>query len=116
MSEYDLLVHVDDNDPKRLELALTNVANYTAALPGEDFQVALVVNGPGVQLLTGSQEALARTGAELMEKGLTVKACRNALRKFGIGEDELWPGIQVVPAGIVEIVKLQRSGFVYLRP
>ena len=85
-------------------------------LPGEDFQVALVVNGPGVQLLTGSQEALARTGAELMEKGLTVKACRNALRKFGIGEDELWPGIQVVPAGIVEIVKLQRSGFVYLRP
>ena len=32
---YDLVIHVDDNDPARLNLAFNNVANYKAALPGE---------------------------------------------------------------------------------
>ncbi len=116
MSDYDLVIHVDDNDAGRLGLAFNNVVNYTVALPAESFQVAMVVNGPAVQLLTASQENLAETGAELMKKGLRIKVCRNALRKFGIAEEALWPGLEVVPAGIVEIVKLQRGGFLYLRP
>ena len=116
MSEYDLLVHVDDNDSARLNLAFSNVANYMAALPDTSFRVTMVLNGPAVQLLTGAHEELAKTGEALMAQGLSMKACQNALRKFGIEAESLWKGIEVVPAGIVEIVRLQREGFAYLRP
>lgn len=116
MSEYDLLVHVDDNDSSRLNLAFSNVSNYMAALPGKKFRVVMVLNGPAVQLLTGDHEDLARTGTELMTQGLSIKACQNALRKFGIASSSLWKGVEIVPAGIVEIVRLQHEGFTYIRP
>ena len=34
---YDLLIHVDDNDPKRLNLAFNNYANYIAAVDEEGY-------------------------------------------------------------------------------
>lgn len=113
---YDLLVHVDDNDPKRLNLAFNNVANYKAALPGEEFRVVMVVNGPAVQLFTRENEELAARGAELMAGGLSIRLCRNALNTFKIADDVLWEGVDIIPAGIVELVRLQREGFAFLRP
>ena len=49
---YDLIIHVDDNDKGRLNLAFNNVANYKAGLPGEKFSIVMVANGPAIQLFT----------------------------------------------------------------
>ena len=113
---YDLLIHVDDNDPKRMNLAFNNFANYKAALPGEAFRAVLVVNGPAAQLLKKENAEQAERGAKLMNSGLTIRVCNNALKAFGVDPAELWEGVEIVPAAIVEIVKLQREGFAYLRP
>lgn len=113
---YDLIIHVDDNDKGRLNLALNNVANYRAGLPGETFRIVLVANGPAVQLFTRENEALAERAKGLMAEGLSIKLCNNALKAFNVSAADLWEGCEVVPAGVVEIVKLQREGFAYLRP
>ena len=113
---YDLLIHVDDNDPARLNFAFNNVANYRAGLPGEEFRVVMVANGPAVQLFTRENKALAERGAKLMAEGLSIRLCNNALTTFNISRADLWEGCEVVPAGVVEIVKLQREGFAFLRP
>ena len=113
---YDLVIHVDDNDPARLGLALSNVANYRTGLPGEEFRIVLVANGPAVQLFTAEHKELAETASKLMAEGLSIRLCNNALTKFQVPAESLWPGCVVVPAGVVEIVKLQREGFAYLRP
>ncbi len=113
---YDLIIHVDDNDPARLNLAFNNVANYRAALQGEDFRVVMVANGPAVQLFTRANTALAERGAKLMAEGLSIRLCNNALKSFNVSRDDLWEGCEVVPAGVVEIVRLQREGFAFLRP
>ena len=113
---YDLVVHVDDNDPGRLNFAFNNVANYKAGLPGEEFRVVMVANGPAVQLFTRENEALAERGAKLMAEGLSIRLCNNALNTFKVSRDDLWEGCEVVPAGVVELVKLQREGFAFLRP
>ena len=113
---YDLVIHVDDNDPARLNLAFNNVANYKAALPGEDFRVVMVANGPAVQLFSRANAALAERGAKLMAEGLSIRLCNNALKSFSVAREDLWEGCEVVPAGVVEIVKLQREGFALLRP
>ena len=113
---YDLVVHVDDNDPGRLNFAFNNVANYKAGLPGEEFRVVMVANGPAVRLFTRDNAELAARGAGLMAEGLSIRLCNNALKSFNVSPDDLWEGCEVVPAGVVEIVKLQREGFAYLRP
>ena len=49
-------------------------------------------------------------------KGLKIRLCRNALNDNNLTEADLWPGIEVVPAGLVEIVRLQQAGFAYIKP
>lgn len=113
---YDLLLHVDSDDPKILNLAMNNAANYKNGLPGESFRMVLVANGPAVRLFTREHADLAARGAELADMGLDIRLCANALKGNGIAPDDLWAGCRVVPAGVVEIVRLQREGFAYIKP
>ena len=102
---YDLIIHVDDNDKGRLNLAFNNVANYKAGLPGEKFSIVMVANGPAIQLFTRENAELAERGKKLMAEGLSIRLCNNALTTFNVSRDDLWEGCEVVPAGVVEIVK-----------
>ncbi len=113
---YDLLLHVDSDEPKVLNLAFNNAANYKNGLPGESFRMVLVANGPAVRLFTREHADLAARGAELTGMGLDIRLCANALKNNGISSDALWPGCRVVSAGVVEIVRLQREGFTYIKP
>ena len=113
---YDLLLHVDSDDPKVLNLAFNNAANYKNGLPGESFRMVLVANGPAVRLFTREHADLAARGAELTSMGLDIRLCANALKSNDISSYALWPGCRVVLAGVVEIVHLQREGFAYIKP
>jgi intracellular sulfur oxidation DsrE/DsrF family protein len=44
-----------------------------------------------------------------------VVACRNSLRSKGIEESLLPKGVQVVNAGVAEIVRRQGEGWIYIR-
>lgn len=112
----DLCLHVDLNDAALLALALKNARNYQNALPGETFELVMVGNGPAVTLFTADQSALRETAQPLMDRGLKIRLCRNALNDNNLTEADLWPGIEVVPAGLVEIVRLQKAGFAYIKP
>lgn len=113
---YDLVVHVDMNDASRLGLALNNIANYLAALPGERCRVRLVANGPAVQLFRKISCPHAARIAKLAADGVTFALCANALKAFGLSPDELFSAVEIVPAGVVELVRLQREGFAYIKP
>ena len=47
---------------------------------------------------------------------MRVMLCANALADTKIDHARLWPGCSVVPAGLVEVVRLQREGFAYIKP
>jgi intracellular sulfur oxidation DsrE/DsrF family protein len=76
----------------------------------------MVVNGPAAQLLKKENAEQAERGAKLMDSGLTIRVCNNALKAFNVDPADLWEGVEITPAAIVEIVKLQREGYAYLRP
>lgn len=112
----DLLLHVDSDEPAVLKLAFANAANYANALPGEKPRMVLVANGPAVKLFTSQHSELAARGRELADMGLDIRLCANALKGNDISRDALWPVCHVVPAGMVELVRLQREGFAYVKP
>ena len=113
---WNLVLHVDSDTPQTLALAFSNAANFKAALPDESFRMALVANGPAVKLFTRSDRDLAEQGEKLAEQGVEIMLCNNALNKFGIDREQLWACASVVPAGVVELVRLQREGFAYIKP
>ena len=113
---YDLCLHIDSNDPAMLRLVLKNAANYIKGLPGEKFQLAVVANGPAVILFTDEHADLRELAAPLLAQGVRVMLCANALADNKIDHARLWPGCSVVPAGLVDVVRLQREGFAYIKP
>ena len=113
---YDVVLHLDSNDPAKMRLVLRNAANYLNALPGEDFQLHIAANGGGAVLFTDDHEVFRKEAALLKERGARFKICANALAEHGIDPARVWPECEIVPAGLVEVVRLQREGFAYIKP
>lgn len=112
---YNLLMHMDTEDSALLELTIGNITNYLAALSKEKHDVRLVANADAVKLFTKncpkSQEL-----RNLCAKGLIIDLCANALRKHNLNKADLLDCCSIVPAGVVEIVRLQNDGFAYVKP
>ncbi|WP_243312776.1 DsrE family protein [Fundidesulfovibrio agrisoli] len=112
---FKLLLHVDTADD-RLAVAARNAANALKALAGAPASIVLVANGPAVQLLGKANPDHAATLSNLLAQGVSVRACANSLNDFSLFPDFLVPGCEVVPAAIVELVRLQGEGYAYVKP
>ncbi|HML56600.1 MAG TPA: DsrE family protein [Solidesulfovibrio magneticus] len=111
---YDIVFHLDKGQDE-LNIALSNIANYLKALADEKFTAVLLVNGPAITLMVKAADNCAKLAA-LGDLGLEVRVCNNALTHFGIAPADLCPCCRIVPAGVVELVDLQRQGFAYVKP
>ena len=114
--EYNLLLHIDSDDVKTLDLALANAHLFLTAFTDETIRLVLIVNGPGVKLITTQYPEQAKKASEMARKGASVMVCGNALKAYEMDNSELWPDIEVVSNGIVEIVRLQNDGMAYVKP
>lgn len=112
--QYDIVFHAD-KDAQGLNIAISNVANVMAGLEGQEYKLVLVVNGPAIQFMKKDGEHAEKLVA-LHEKGLSLRVCQNALNAFNIAPEELNAACEVVAAGILEIVDLQRQGYAYIKP
>lgn len=113
---YNALLHLDSNDPEMLGFVCRNANNYLNGLPNEKFELQIVANGGGASHFTKDHHEVAELVKPLMAKGVKFKICANALREQNIDPASLIDGCEVVPAGLVEVVKLQRAGFAYIKP
>lgn len=120
---HKVAVHVDDNDPKRMNMALNNIQNlkkyYDAK--GEKVQIELVAYGPGLHMLRSDTSPVKdRIAAmSLAIDGLQFSACGNTharMSKKAGKEVVLLSEATKVPSGVVRLVELQEKGFAYVRP
>ncbi|WP_046020462.1 DsrE family protein [Magnetospira sp. QH-2] len=119
---HKLVIHVDENDKARMNLALNNASNVIAYYQekGEDIAVELVAYGPGLKMLTADSPVAARIksfGENYDNVGFM--ACGNTHRKMSkkAGKDVvLMPQAKMVPAGVVHLMERQEAGWSYLRP
>ena len=112
-----VVFHLDWNDSNTLTMALNNISNLLKDPFAENGEVRLLANGQAVKLFEKRNAASSEARiAELREKGVFFLLCNNALTALGIKGDELVAGCEVVPAGIVELIRLQQQGFAYVKP
>lgn len=120
---HKVAVHVNQNDPKVMNMALNNVQNLTNyyTSQGDEVIVELVTYGPGLNMLIAGKSPVAdRISAMSLEnENLTFSACGNTHRKMSekAGKDVvLMDEAGMVPSGVVRLIELQEEGFAYVRP
>lgn len=113
---YNVILHLDSADPNMFRLVVRNAQNYLNALPNEKFELHVVANGGGATLFASTNAELRQMAGALMARGVKFKICANALTEHGINHSDVWAGCAIVPAGLVEVVRLQRKGFAYIKP
>lgn len=115
-------IHVDENDPKLMNMALNNaqnVRNYYAS-QGDEVVIELVTYGPGLNMLRANSPVKDRIATMSLEmENITFSACGNTHRKMSekAGEEvALLEEAGIVPSGVVRLIELQEQGFAYIRP
>jgi hypothetical protein len=120
---HKVAVHVDENDPQRMNMALNNVQNMKSfyETAGQNVEIEVVAYGPGLHMLRADTLPVKdRISAMSLEfEGLTFSACANTLQGMAKNEGkdiELVSESRTVPSGVVRLVELQEGGYAYIRP
>lgn len=124
-AKHRLAIHVDQNDPQVMNLALnnaTNVIEYYRA-KNEDVDVEIVTYGPGLHMLRSDtspvKERLKRLKEQAFPNNLQFSACANTkqgMEKTEGKEVAIVSEATLVPSGVVRLMELQEKGWSYIRP
>jgi intracellular sulfur oxidation DsrE/DsrF family protein len=123
--QHQVAIHVDQNDPEVMNLALNNATNIIEYYrnKGEDAKVEVVTNGPGLHMLRVDTSPVKDRIKVIVEQNfpgkITFAACDNT--KQGMEKREgktisIVPQATIVPSGVVRLIELQEQGWGYLRP
>ncbi|RYL94399.1 hypothetical protein EWI07_05410 [Sporolactobacillus sp. THM7-4] len=77
-------------------------------------EVEVLANGAAV--VGYKSEAFINQMNSLKSQGVQFVACRNALNARHLLKEDLFAFVSVVPAGVVELVEKQSSGYAYIKP
>lgn len=120
---HKIAVHVDQNDPAVMNMALNNVENVTQYYEskGDKVIVEVVAYGPGLNMYVAGKSPVADRieTMSLAMQNLTFSACGNTHRKMSekAGKDvPLLSEVGMVTSGVVRLVELQEEGYAYVRP
>jgi uncharacterized protein len=124
-AKHRIVIHVDQNDPEIMNLALNNAKNVIDAYraKNEDVNVEVVAYGPGLHMLRDDTSPVKDRIKEISElsfpSNITFSACNNT--KQGMEKREghpitIIPQAHLVPAGVVRIMELEEQGYSYVKP
>ncbi len=120
---HKVAIHIDENDAKRMNMALNNAANIDKYYQskGEPVQIEIVAYGPGLMMFSEDKSPvktrIAAMGLEM--ENLSFAACGNTHRKMSEKAGKkmvLVSEAKMVPSGVVRLMELQEKGWSYIRP
>lgn len=110
-----VVIQVSESDPAKWNMALINASNVRKAYGDKDVAVEIVAYGPGLKMLRKDSSVTAGL-EEAKKSGVKLLACGNTMTMSHTTRDELNRAVDIVPAGIVEIMERQQEGYAYVRP
>jgi uncharacterized protein len=122
---HRIAIHVDQNDPQVMNMALnnaTNVIEYYRAR-NEDVEIDVVAYGPGLHMLRADTSPVQDRIKHLKEMAspgkIQFSACNNTKRGMEKAEGHaisIVPDASIVPSGVIRLMELQEQGWSYVRP
>ena len=116
MEKYKVVFHLDEDESDRVKMVLNNIGNLILDLGHENVEIELVSNGKGVRAFLKEQNLYVTQIEQLQKRGVRFVVCANTMRHLNLEKDALLEVVEVVPAGVSELVKKQAQGWAYIRP
>ena len=120
---HQLVIHVNENDPRLFNEILTNINNLESHYQSldEDIIFEVVAYGQGLHMLIKDKSPV-EDRIEYMSfaiENITFTACGNtldAMQKSTGAKPELIDEVTIAQTGIARIITLQEMGYSYLKP
>ena len=110
-----VVIHVTNGHKRTYQAAL----NYTYSLReeyGDNIDIQIVANGPGIGFVNSNNQYTEEIQS-LLKKGVNVSACNTTVKIMrNYQKLPIIEGVKFVPTGVVEVIKLQSKGYLYLHP
>lgn len=129
-----VVYHADFADPRRFSAMLTSINNMVTHYQNEltDYDVRIVFVAHGIRFLTDDplvntpfaeddemaerrENNASRLNSLREVQGVRLELCDVTRAQIGLEPDKLYPGVSIVPSGVVRIAELQRQGFAYIK-
>lgn len=123
--EHRVAIHVDQNDPAVMNLALNNATNIMEEYKsrGETVQIEVVAYGPGLHMLRADTSPVQDRLKQIVEmsfpSSIKFSACENTRQRMEKQEGKAIGIVslaQPVPSGVVRLIELQEQGWSYIKP
>ena len=123
VDDHKLALYITANDPKRMDLVLTNAANVSRYFSGraEDVDVVIVGFGPGVSIFLSDRSPVAARlkGFEKSMPNVHFEACNSSIHTIEEREKKRPPvveGVKTVESGVSELLNLSEKGYSVIKP
>lgn len=116
MSEYKVIFHIDENN--KWNLLLKNISNLLQAIDNKKVHIEVLANSEAVKYYDTNQnlDTDINTMESLNKKGVKFVACNNALMAYDIKKHNMIHFVDIVPTGVLELIKKQSEGYAYIKP
>ncbi|MBT7943630.1 MAG: hypothetical protein HN719_09780 [Alphaproteobacteria bacterium] len=122
-SSHHLVIHVDDNDKAKMNIAMNNAANVTKYYQskGETVKIEIVAYGPGLMMLIPGKSPVEKRIKDYVGSfdNITFAACGNTMKKMSQKSGKqvaVYDFAKQVQSGVIQIMTRQDQGWHYLRP
>lgn len=111
-----IVFSIKSADNEDINHVLSSANNVLQFYGPENVNMRIVAYYHGIKALLKKEKEIARRIDALMQVDVEFVACGNTLRTKGIKEEELVDGVEVVTAGIVEMIERVKEGWVNIVP
>ena len=111
-------ITTDDEDD--ISHVLSSASNVMKFYGPEKCEVAIVCYSKGIKAVLKTahffDKDIQKRVRSLMTYDVEFIACKNTLNTYKLDKKELIKGVELVTAGIVELIERQKRGWTYIRP
>ena len=112
---------ISTSDESEISHLLSSVSNVVKFYGVNKCEVVIVAYSKGIKTLEKEpkffdKEIQKRLKSLMMYESVEFIACHNTMKTYDIKKKDLLKDVEVVTAGIVEIIERQLAGYIYVRP
>lgn len=111
-----IVFSVTSGDDEAINHVLSSANNVLKFYGPEKVQMEIVAYSGGIRMLLKENPKIAERVRTLMLYDVTFVACGNTMRTKNITEAQLIDDVEVVTAGIVEMIERVKEGWIYIKP
>jgi len=111
---------ITSGEEHQISHVLSSASNVMKFYGPEKCEIIIVCYSQGIKTVLAKayffDKDIHKRVRSLMTYDVKFIACGNTMKTYGIKKKELLRGVEVVTAGIVELIERQKGGWTYIRP